>query len=63
MHVDWWAIFKIKKPNFEEKEIVEEDWNAKAMTTLPRLGKLEGMWFEFDSFKNTMLVLWCFNYD
>jgi hypothetical protein len=43
MHVDWWAFFKIKKPNFEEKEIVEEDWNAKAMTTLPRLGKLEGM--------------------
>lgn len=34
MHPNWWAFLGIKKPNFEEKQKMEEDWNAKTIPTL-----------------------------
>jgi hypothetical protein len=34
MHADWSALLRIKKPNFEEKQKKEEDWNVKTMLTL-----------------------------
>jgi hypothetical protein len=29
IHPNWWALSRIKKPNFEEKQKMEEVWNAK----------------------------------
>jgi hypothetical protein len=46
---------RIKKPNFEEKEKMEEDWNAKTMPTLQV--ELEGMKFCLDSFEHNANIL------